>query len=535
MIISIIGSIIDLVMQQEDSEKSPQKRKKESAFIMRKQTKLVAVLSAAALLAIGASMTSFAAGWTQENGIWVYLDRDGDRVTEEWKKSGANYYWLNEDGEMATSELIEDDDDHYYVNADGVRVANQWVSVDNEEDEEVDGKEVDILWYYMGSSGKAYKATGDNTFKTSTIGGKKYFFDSDGRMVSGWTYDGNATYYLGDENQGWAHTGWQYLEIDEDNMVAPDDDYDNDEAWFNFKSTGKARKDTRDYINKAYYTFDENGVMKDDWVSGTPGSATPGKSFYKYDDGNQKSGWVYTFSDKDMEGDEEWFYLVASNKNTAFNSEGAKGANSDEIQKYKEGYNPDGDAKVSAAAKVIKGKTYLFDKDGKMQTGVFMIAAGDEVVREGGSGNLKAGIYYFDKDGASTKGAMATGKTTVTYDGDDYAYYFQGSGQAYTNILKDGSIYDDFGVRVEAEDGNSYSLIEIDDSNRLSEVKIDKTVYDGGTFVVSATGKVKKSGTVTIDGVKYKVEGYFVTKATDKDNSNGPDLGNYAVKHVKGQ
>ena len=37
--------------------------KKESAFIMRKQTKLVAVLSAAALLAMGASMTSIRAGW----------------------------------------------------------------------------------------------------------------------------------------------------------------------------------------------------------------------------------------------------------------------------------------------------------------------------------------------------------------------------------------------------------------------------------------------------------------------------------------
>ena len=36
---------------------------------MRKQTKLVAVLSTAALLAIGASMTSFAAtGWAEEDG-----------------------------------------------------------------------------------------------------------------------------------------------------------------------------------------------------------------------------------------------------------------------------------------------------------------------------------------------------------------------------------------------------------------------------------------------------------------------------------
>ena len=34
---------------------------------MRKQTKLVAVLSAAALLAMGASMTSFAAGWQKDD------------------------------------------------------------------------------------------------------------------------------------------------------------------------------------------------------------------------------------------------------------------------------------------------------------------------------------------------------------------------------------------------------------------------------------------------------------------------------------
>ena len=42
---------------------------------MRKQTKLVAVLSTAALLAIGASMTSFSATahWEQEGEDWVYL------------------------------------------------------------------------------------------------------------------------------------------------------------------------------------------------------------------------------------------------------------------------------------------------------------------------------------------------------------------------------------------------------------------------------------------------------------------------------
>ena len=51
---------------------------------MRKQTKLVAVLSAAALLAMGASMTSFAAGWQKDDaGVWHYYDSDDNQVTEQ--------------------------------------------------------------------------------------------------------------------------------------------------------------------------------------------------------------------------------------------------------------------------------------------------------------------------------------------------------------------------------------------------------------------------------------------------------------------
>lgn len=44
---------------------------------MRKQTKVVAVASAAALLAIGGAMTSFAAqGWVEEDGTWYFYDKD---------------------------------------------------------------------------------------------------------------------------------------------------------------------------------------------------------------------------------------------------------------------------------------------------------------------------------------------------------------------------------------------------------------------------------------------------------------------------
>ena len=99
---------------------------------MRKQTKVVAVASAAALLAIGGAMTSFAAqGWVEEDGTWYYYDKDGSRVENEWKKSGDNWFWLDgeDGGAMATDKLIDDDNNTYYVDGNGVMVTNTWVKL----------------------------------------------------------------------------------------------------------------------------------------------------------------------------------------------------------------------------------------------------------------------------------------------------------------------------------------------------------------------------------------------------------------------
>ena len=108
---------------------------------MRKQTKVVAVASAAALLAIGGAMTSFAAqGWVEEDGTWYFYDKDGSRVEDTWKKSGDNWFWLDseEGGAMATDKLVEDDDNTYYVDGNGVMVTNTWVKVVNEDQDDDD-------------------------------------------------------------------------------------------------------------------------------------------------------------------------------------------------------------------------------------------------------------------------------------------------------------------------------------------------------------------------------------------------------------
>ena len=89
---------------------------------MRKQTKLVAVLSAAALLAMGASMTSFAAGWEKDDaGVWHYYDSDDEMVTGEWKKDGGKWFYLDKSGAMVTDAAVKskENDGFYYVDDDG--------------------------------------------------------------------------------------------------------------------------------------------------------------------------------------------------------------------------------------------------------------------------------------------------------------------------------------------------------------------------------------------------------------------------------
>ena len=55
-------------------------------------------------------------------------------------------------------------------------------------------------------------------------------------------------------------------------------------------------------------------------------------------------------------------------------------------------------------------------------------------------------------------------------------------------------------------------------SEILPTLKTSDGTYDAGTIAVSASGKVKKSGSVTIDGVKYTIKDYFIESAEDKES-----------------
>ena len=519
---------------------------------MKKQTKLVAVLSTAALLAIGASMTSFAAtGWAEEDGTWVYYNRDGERATDSWKKSGNNWYYLDSDGEMAIDQLIEDGDNYYYVDINGVMASNQWVAIENED--AGDDNEPEHYWYYFQANGKALTNGDNSNIALKTINGKKYAFDEEGKMLYGWVAEDNAEridntdgdgfkegdYYFGGEDDGAMTTGWLQMDITYDEAtndyeIAPVFNEDEDQSrWFYFQSNGKKVKakdgdvQKSKTINGKKYEFDVNGAMTAEWSldvekaskdgvrSGNSSSSTNSvaaqyaqewRYFNSVEDGARVSrGWFkvvpaeYLNYDKFNDGDDYWYYA-------------------------------DGSGNLYAGEfKTIKGKKYAFKNDGRMISGLHFIKEenGGLTVRDDDypekpfddEDRFDENALWYEKDGFDCyyfgdddDGAMRTNKTSVTIDGDNYNFYFEKSGSkkgAGVTGEKDDKYYQS-GKLVRAGSDEKYQVVKhVNETDALGYDKLD----DAGEFIaeLDADAKYHVSTAVTQEnldalGVNKKLE-----------------------------
>lgn len=442
---------------------------------MRKQTKIVAALSATALLAIGASMTSFAAtGWQEENGTWVYYDRDGILTTNDWAKSGDLWFYLGDDGEMVTDQIVEYNENYYYVDVNGAMVTNRWVEVENTDNYDEDA--APICWYYFQANGKAMKGKDTTSFKT--INGKKYAFDAEGKMLYGWIDNTNerltgddawerGVYYLGDYNDGSQKTGeWQLL-----NVIDADAEDEDQQYWFYFGSNGKKYYNTEKTINGKKYHFNVKGAMDSEWVdvSATPTDATKENvASYKYysspEDGARKTrGWFRVLPDKafnlkdsdEEEGNARWFY--ADGKGNVYQS----------------------------VIKTINGKKYAFDDKGSMISGLkYLEVDGTKILGIAGisseddmnactgidttvATNYRTGVYYFGDE--ATDGSMKTGLLTVTVDGEAYTMKFKASGSAkgvgISGKEKDGFYIN--GRKLKADADLRYEALAVDANGKV--------------------------------------------------------------------
>jgi len=522
--------------------------KKESALIMRKQTKLVAALSATALLAIGASAVTFAAGWNNSTGEWQYLDNEGNAVADAWRKSGDYWFYLGSDGNMAKNEVVQNDNDYYFVNGDGAMVTNQWVSFDESTE---DGN--DKRWMYFGADGKAYRDKNDKLTISDikTINGKKYLFDQEGKMLYGWLSDSSslqngddawasAKYYYGGFDDGSAQHGWVQLTVN--------DNGDDSTAWFYFDDNGKISRDKKKTINGQTYYFDEKGRMIEDWstaikASGSYFSAKPMASdsvvYVNGDGGARKNQWIWavpaeSYIQKDYENDSaSWWYADNSGK----------------IVKDK--------------VKKIKGKVYAFDEYGRMVSGLVSSSNGrngfDAASGVGDNdyqdldGATYAGltipgkVYYFSGDGEKD-GSRKTGYQKVDFDDDTYEMYFNNSGEAANDYVAKIKKYAKNGMVLKANnDDSNYAGVKVDSSDvkkldsSFSGVKYYNTSSTGslvGQVLVNTSGSVQAGKTNLKDSndiyyatnkngvVQYNGQDKLYTVKGDRTNHIQLDLGN---------
>ena len=505
---------------------------------MRKQTKIAAVVSATALLALGASMTSFAASkgtWMMVDGEWYCYDKNGDAYTNVFCSSNGKEYYVGDDGQLVRSEWVEYDGNYYFVNSSGAKITNDWRLTTPYDDDTADEE-----WYYFKSNGK--RAENEKI----TYKGKSYYFDTDGKMLTGWVntgdgtsavneangYEAGHTFYC-DETGARVEGAW----IKDTAPGVSDDSADEDEYWYYLKkTTGKPATGKQSNINGQIYLFNGEGQMQSGWVAATDPNgvkfvqldkedeeqamSAAGKNDVYYcgdeDDGHaKKNKWMKTWLPNDTneeEDDKEWFWFDKEGKvfRAGVNTAAETAANA---EKYKldEGTLVPDDNKVATliGKKKVNSKDYWFRNDGVMLSKFYKI---DDA------------MYYF---GGADDGSMKTGSQSIKDNtGDTYKFYFYTKDQSTEkyatpedgNKLKKGAgvvgnqsnkLYY-YGLLLTADD-YKYQVATLEDQNGQK--------YD---FVINSNGSIQHSY-----GTTYKEDGDELivvdesTKTTKKDGSKG--------------
>ena len=486
---------------------------------MRKQTKIAAVVSATALLALGASMTSFAASkgtWMMVDGEWYCYDKNGDAYTNVFCSSNGKEYYVGDDGQLVRSEWVDYDGSYYFVNSSGAKITNDWRLTTPYDDDSADEE-----WYYFKSNGK--RAENEKI----TYKGKSYYFDTDGKMLTGWVNTGDGTSAVNEAN---GYEAGHTFYCDETGArvegawvkdVAPgvsDDDADEDEYWYYLKkATGKPATGKQSNINGQIYLFNGEGQMQHGWVAATSSDekfvqldkedeeqkmSAAGEADVYYcgdeDDGHaKKNKWVKTWLPSDTneeEDDKEWFWFDKEGK--VFRASETK-KNSVETaanaEKYKldEGTLTPDDGKVATliGKKKVNSKDYWFRNDGVMLSKFYKI---------------NDAMFYF---GGADDGSMKTGSQSIKDNaGDTYKFYFYTKDQTtdkyqtpkYGKKLKKGA-------GVVGNQSNKlyyYGLLLTADDYKYQVVTLKDNDGQDVKFIINSNGSIQHSY-----GTTYKEDG----------------------------
>ncbi len=405
--------------------------------------------------------------WYQEDGHWKYRLKDG-QMAIGWKEISGATYFFNGKGQMQSGRWVHvndgwdlhSDGDWYYLNTDGKMHIGGWFYHDN-------------TWYYIQSNGaRRYN-------ELAEIGGQKYLFDKDGKMLTGLqVFKGKKMLFASSgalQTEGTA-SSWQKLGSN----------------WYYYDEDGLRTVGLKK-INGLTYYFDNNGIMQTGWAM------IEGHWNYFASSGAMKTGWI-------KDGD-TWYYL-------------------------------DKDGVMLTGLQEIDGTRYYLNASGAMQTGWAMIEGHWNYFAS--SGAMKTGWikdkdtwYYLDKDGImltglqeidgtryylNASGAMQTGWKWF----DNHYSYFTSSGAMKTGWLKDKDrwyyLKPDDGVMatgLQEIDGTRYYL------NASGAMEIGWKLLDNQYYYFTESGAMK-TGWFKDKGLWYYLkpdDGVMATGLLDVDGT----------------
>ena len=246
-------------------------------------------------------------GWKffTENGYtyWFYL-KDSEYVTG-WQTIGSKQYYFNPVGVMAVGVVEVDGKNYLFSSSGALAKKGSWVSTS---------------WKFSDGSTYTYwnyaVEDGVPAYGWQTIGGKQYYFDEWGDMVTGIQEIDGVSYVFGADGalvkNGWtsrkiywadgtSETRWFYAGADGTAYTgwvkSGSDWYYVDNGW---TSSGTQ------YIDGVVYVFNQNGTLsKGGWVKAVwhMESGTETHWYYANKDGTAYTGWLKSGS--------SWYYFDA--------------------------------------------------------------------------------------------------------------------------------------------------------------------------------------------------------------------------------
>ena len=451
--------------------------------------------------------------WYKEDGYWKYRLTD-DEMAIGWKEIEGVWYFFNGKGQMQADRWLQlkdskekIDGNWYYLNKDGSMQGSGWFKHDG-------------TWYYITWSG----AISYN--ELAEIGGQKYLFDKDGKMLTGLqVFKGKKMLFASSgalQTEGTA-SSWQKLGSN----------------WYYYDEDGLRTVGLKK-INGLTYYFDNNGIMQTGWAM------IEGHWNYFASSGAMKTGWIkdgdtWYYLDKDgvmltglQEIDGTRYYLNASGAMQTgwamieghWNYFASSGAMKTGWIKDKDTwYYLDKDGIMLTGLQEIDGTRYYLNASGAMQTGWKWFDNHYSYFTS--SGAMKTGWlkdkdlwYYLDKDGImltglqeidgtryylNASGAMETGWKLL----NNHYYYFTSSGALKTGWFKDKGLW----YYLKPDDGvMATGLLDVDGTryylNASGAMETGWKQLNGNWYYFQADGSLLRNGT-TPDGYKVNQDGIW--------------------------